>query len=150
MHPTLQLINKAKELNQNLEQTYILLGITLSEIESSEVYKYNYETFSEYYTKELGRDKSTVSKLIKVGNFVKNNGFINETEGASYTTLYESINTYKDKEPQFVLEAAKTQSLGDIREEKREIQFGEHQHEPDVSKKGLFPCTICGKLCYDA
>jgi ribosomal protein S24E len=147
MTPTLTLLERTKTLNQHIEETYILLGIALAEVEASKAYESEYDTFSEYYVQCLGRNKSTVSRLISVAKWVQENGFVNATLGTGYSNIYEAMQALPDKTPDYILEYAKQNTLAEIREERS--QKIEHEHEPDVSQKALFPCLTCGKLCRD-
>lgn len=143
MLPTKTLLDHTRELNRQIETAYIELGIALSEVEETSAWReLGYDSFPDYYQQDLGRTKSTVSKLITVGKWVKSHGFLNETNGASYTTIYESINAFPEKEPQFILEAAKTNTLSEIRAERQE-------KHPCLHEEVALCCTSCWKRVDD-
>lgn len=144
-----ELLAKTKELNIQADSTYIALGMALLQVEETKAYEGSYQTFAEYYQNELNRDKSTISRLLSVAQWVRQSGFTAIPQEVGYNNLYESIKALPTETPEYVLEFAKQNTLQEIRDEKREKDHGVHEHEPDVSKKALFPCLTCGKLCKD-
>lgn len=72
MTPELSLIEQAEQLNKNLEQSYIALGIVLVDISEQDLWQgAGYESFADFYKNHLGREKSTVSRLLDCGRFFK-------------------------------------------------------------------------------
>lgn len=135
MKPTLSLLDQAAELNKSLENSYIGLAIVLVDIQEQELFKEaGYEDFASYYKNGLGREKSTVSRLLTVGKWLKENGLLGAT--VPYARLALAIKTYPDKPANFVLSAAKTLSSAELYAEKTEANFGaDHEHTPKDEKR---------------
>lgn len=139
-----ELLEQAKVLNKTVETGYLTLAVILSQIEETKAYEsLGYESFQEYSVNELNRSKGTISKLLKVGKWLRDCEFQTETLDTSYARLYESINLNKDKDPQFILASAQTNTQDELEEEKRMNKFGEHEHIP--SEEMYSPCTVCTK-----
>lgn len=143
--PSTLLLTKAAHLNKLSEVSQVALGMVLAEIKSTEAFKPEYEDFSAYYKTELKRSKGDVSKLLKVGDFMLSNGFPEETE-VPYTLLYTSMSVFPDKEPEYILAAAQTNSLSEIMDNRRDDAFGSgHLHVFDPQE--LYrKCDECGKM----
>jgi len=123
----------------------MVLATTLSIINDTEAFRaLGYDTFFEYAQEELQRSKSTVSKLLKVGNWVIENKFQPEKLDTSYAKLYESINLYQDKDPLFVLASAQTNTQMELEDARREAIHGPHQHAPGTEERWA-KCK-CGKF----
>lgn len=142
---TQDLLNRAKLLNSAVESGYMTLATTLSQINSTEAFKaLGYDTFFDYAKEELNRTKGTVSKLLKVGDWIVQQQYEPEKLETSYARLYESLNLNKDKDPQFILAAAQTNSQSELEDAKREAKHGVHEHTP--SSEDRFAYCHCGKL----
>lgn len=130
------LLDRALTLNRMLEKSYIELAVTLVEIVETEAYKEGgYEDFTSYYRDELCREKTTVSRLLTVGRWLKDTKL--SGDGASYAKLDAAIKAFPDKGPDYILAAAKTNTLQELQQENRERVNGVcSEHEP---------ITICGK-----
>lgn len=136
MKPDITLVEQARKLNQAVEDNYIALALVLVDIEATSSYKaLGFDDFATYYKQDLGREKSTVSRLLAVGKFLKENGCVNAT--VSYHKLSEAIKAFPDKEPGFVLAAAQNNTLDELRAEHREAVHGECVEHT--------PITICTK-----
>lgn len=130
--------NKVLQLNTLAENSQIALGMYLVKVDEEKLYeKWGFSEFHEYYQKELKRSKSDISKLKKVGKFILDNGFSEETEGLQVTPLYLSIGINKDADPKYVLSQAKTLSVAELRAEKAEAE--PHEYEP------VEVCSHCWK-----
>lgn len=115
------LLNKAASFNRALEDSYLSLAVVLVDIEESEAYKETgYETFADYYKQELGREKSTVSRLMTCGRWLKAHKLGLHGATFSYRQLASAIKTFPDKEPEYVLSVAKTWRDDDFRAEEKE------------------------------
>lgn len=116
------LLEEAKKLKFSIEKDYFALCEVLYRIESEKAYEGQFLGFGEYCSEELGlTSKSSVSKMVSVGRFVNENNFKKEElAGASYTTVYESLQLHKGEDAHLVLAEAKTNTLADIRKNRRE------------------------------
>ncbi len=140
MNPTISLLDTARELNKAVEQHYLGLAVTLLEIESTKAYESEYESFRDFCEQDLKRSKGTVSKLLTVGRFIKENSFTSETVG--YKRLYESILLLEGEKPEKILKAAQTWSDKDFKAAKIEKDHGaNHEHTSGVERWGK--CTVC-------
>lgn len=138
------LLVRAHQLNKLSEVSQVALGMVLAEIKRTEAFRPEYEDFSAYYKTELRRSKGDVSKLLKVGDFMLSNGFPEETQ-VPYTLLYTSMSVFPDKEPEYILAAAQTNSLSEIMENRRDDAFGsDHNHVYDAEL--YLKCSECGKF----
>lgn len=138
------LLERAVSLNRLSEVSQVALGMVLAQIKLTEAYRASYETFDQYYKSELRRSKGDVSRLLKVGNFMLDNGFPEET-APPYTVLYHSILSLPDKSPDYILATAKTNTISEIMENRRDEKFGsDHQHlfSPENYKR----CDECNKF----
>lgn len=104
--------------------------MVLAEIKAQHSYEPQYKTFDEYYKAELGRSKGDISKLVKVGNYLLGNGFSEETAPeVGYTLLYTSISCFPDKDAEYVIASAQTNSLSEMLQNRRDDAFGsDHTH----------------------
>lgn len=139
------LLERASKLNKLSEVSQVALGMCLAIIKSEETYKEaGYDTFDQYYKQELGRSKGDISKLLKVGDFMIRGQFPEETV-VPYTLLYTAITAFPDKEPEYILSAAQTNTMAEIMENRRDDAFGtDHTHtlEDQMYKR----CGECGKF----
>lgn len=132
-----KLLDQTLALNKQLEQNYIALGLALLEIQETEAFKEaGYEDFADYYRNELGREKSTVSRLLSVARWLKENKL--PVGNVSYKKLEVAIRAYPDKDPEYVMKAAETNTLDELRDEHRETVSGVCTNH--------IPLTIC-KTC---
>lgn len=139
------LLDKAAKLNALSEVSQVALGICLSVIKETKAYEPEFASFDEYY-KTLGRSKGDISKLLKVGNYLRNAGFLEDTVPAlSYTLLYTSISCFPDKDPEYVIAAASSNTMSEMLENRRDDAFGsDHEHAFDT--ESYRKCIECGKM----
>lgn len=137
------LLTRAHQLNKLSEVSQVGLGIVLSIIKEEKAYEPEYASFDEYY-KTLGRSKGDVSKLLKVGNYLRNAGFLEDTvPSVPYTLLYTSISAFPDKDPEYVISAAQTNTMAEMLDNRRDDAFGsDHQHDFEPAHH----CKECGKF----
>lgn len=141
---TTGLLEKVEKLNKLSEVSQVALGFYLSIVKETKAYEPKFATFDDYY-KTLGRSKGDISKLVKVGNYLRNAGFLEETVPQTpYTLLYTAISVFPDKDPKYVLAAASSNSMAEMLENRRDEAFPDHKHiwEQELYKK----CTECNKL----
>lgn len=138
---TTGLLEKTAELNKMAEFSQVALGICLARVKETEAYKGQYETFDQYYRQELNRSKGDISKLLKVGRFMLDGGFPEETE-VGYTVLHTAILALPDKKPEYVLATAQTNTISEILENRRDDAFGQHPADWEPA----FHCKTCGKF----
>lgn len=136
------ILDYAARLNKMAECSTIVLGTVLCKIKEEESYRPEFETFDEYYKSALKRSKGDISKLLRVGRFMLDGGFRAESmPDLGYTVLYSAILSYPDKEPDYVLAAAQTQTLAELADGSRD-KYGEHTPEWEA----VFKCKTCGKV----
>lgn len=139
---TTGVLQKIEKLNRLSEVSQVALGYWLSVAKETEAYKPQFASFDEYY-KTLGRSKGDISKLLKVGNYLRSAGFLAETVPETpYTLLYTSISCFPDKDPEYVLAAASSNTMSEMLENRRDDAFGDHK--PDWEP--AFKCSVCGKM----
>jgi hypothetical protein len=137
----MDIIDQARAANTAVEQNYIALAQTLVEIEATGAYKEaGYDTFQDFWQQDLGREHSTVSRLMAVGHWLKQND-IRALGTTSYKKLAEAIKAFPDKDPQYVLSAAQTLSRKEIKEANLENKHGVHEHIAGSERWGK--CTVC-------
>lgn len=130
-----ELLDRAAQLNQITEQSFFSLSVTLAEIEETGAYKEaGYESYAEYVAGDLQRSKSTASKLLKVGKWIKASGFLPETIETSYPRLYSAMNALPEAAPEEVLAHATTLSESEIITTKHEKAFPNCQHPTHICK----------------
>ena len=113
------LLDNATTLNQQLEKSYLGLALVLVAIEETGAYKEaGYEDFATYYREDLGREKSTVSRLLHVGRWLRDNKLAVPT--VSYRKLSDSIKRFPNEKPEYVLAVAQSWSASDFMSDKRE------------------------------
>ena len=136
------LLERVEELNRGLENYYLALAIEITKVQDSEAYKgAGYNDFPSYYTKELKREKSTISRLTQVGRWLIDNHMELPTDNVSYRALGKAIKQFPDKEPKEVLAYAATWNDSDFSAEKRDICEG---HE--LGTERWAKCTKCGSF----
>ena len=98
------LIDQAYDFNNALEHNYLALAVILAEIEEKEAWKGEYTDFVDFYKRGLGREKSTVSRLLTAGKWLRENGYGDKLPGATpYKRLVQSIKRNPDKDPEYIL-----------------------------------------------
>ena len=138
------LLDRAHQLNKLSEVSQVALGMCLVKIRDEKAYEPQYATFDEYYKQELSRTKGDISKLLKVGRFMLDGGFPEETE-VGYTKLYTAFSVFPDKDPEYVLAAAQSNTIAEMLDNRRDDAFGsDHTHtlEEQLYRK----CGECGKM----
>lgn len=121
------LLDKADALNKTLENSYLALALVLVEVEETAAYKEaGYDDFAGYYKEALGREKSTVSRLLAVGHWLKENELGLPTGNHSYKRLGQAIKAFPNETPEKILAIAETWTPDDFKEEKKEDG---HAHE---------------------
>lgn len=140
MNPTLSPLDRARQYNAALENFYLQLALELVDIQANQLWKGEYESFEDFYTRDLGREKSTVSRLLKAGNWLKDNNLELPEGNVSYKKLGYAINHIKG-EPEHVLAAAQTLSYSEMLDEKAEDEFGpDHEHTAGAERWGKCAC----------
>ncbi len=108
--PTKQndLLDHAASLNATLEQSYLGLALVLLEIKTTEAYKEaGYDDFPSYYRGDLGRERSTVSRLLQVGEWLKEkNGGMLPSGNIGYRRLHAAIKQNPEAAPEKILAIA--------------------------------------------
>lgn len=130
------LLDRAAKLNKLSEVSQVALGMCLAEIKRTEAYRPEYEDFKDYYSKELGRTKGDVSKLLTVGRFMLDNGFPEDTD-VGYTKLYISQSVFEGKDPKYILAEAQTNTVAAMLENSRDVSH------PNCAHKNTHACTAC-------
>lgn len=141
---TTGVLEKIEKLNKLSEVSQVALGYWLSVAKETKAYEPEFSSFDEYY-KTLGRSKGDISKLLKVGNYLRSAGFLEETVPQTpYTLLYTAISAFPDKDPEYVLAAASSNSISEMLENKRDFALPpNHTHSWEPARH----CTdeVCGK-----
>lgn len=142
MHPTVSPLDRAREFNSALENYYLQLALELVDIRDNESWKGEFDSFEDFYVKDLGREKSTVSRLLKAGAWLKESNAPLPAGNVSYKKLCAAIAYFPDKDPSYVISAAKTLSYSQMMDEKAEGAYGEeHEHKPkDAQRWGKCEC----------
>lgn len=135
------LLEQARELNATIEKNYLGLALALYEIKKTDAWKDEYESFADFYKNDLGRERSTVSRLLTVGEWVQTHldGML-PAGNIGYKKLAASINAFPDKDPKYILSAAQTLTDDDLKAEKKEACPG---HDLDLTRQSA-PCRHCG------
>jgi len=108
------LVEETKELLSLVKRNYLAVSVNIFKIKSAK--EWNEKDWVEFYEQELELGKSTVSKLLKVGEWIVAQSFCAETlPPVGYQNLYLSINRNKDAEPKYILAEAQTWSKDDYR-----------------------------------
>lgn len=136
---TTGVLEKADKFNLMAETGFKGLALCLPVIEDKALWREaGYQSFVDYYTNHLGKSKGWISKLSTVGRFALSNGFSEETLGvATISSTYAAINVFEDKDPQYVLAAAQTNTVAEILQNKRE------EEHPNCAHKKTHACTAC-------
>lgn len=119
-------LETARELNASLEQNYLSLAVVLADIEEKELWKGEYESFADFYVRDLQREKSTVSRLLQCGRWLKENDMRLPANNVSYKRLASAIKQFPEKNAEYVLAVASTWKEEDFRADKKEDG---HTHE---------------------
>lgn len=145
---TTGLLQKVEKLNKLSEVSQVALGFYLSIVKETKAYEPEFSSFDEYY-KTLGRSKGDISKLVKVGDYLRGAGFLEETvPQVPYTLLYTSISCFPDKPAKYVISAAQTNSMSEMLENRRDDALAPdhaHQWEPALHCKD----PDCGRYTLD-
>jgi len=137
------LLEKAEKLNKDIESAFIALGVLLYRIQESKAWEGNFDSFSHFYTEALGRKKSDVSMLTRIGEFFEVNGLTNQTDGiTNYRHTYNILTSFPEDEPQLLLAKMKTLTPKEIKEEKIEKKFGEN-HQHSFGEERWARCEVC-------
>lgn len=144
LSPKERLLSRAGHLNKLSEVSQVALGVCLSTIKETKAYEPEFSSFDEYY-KTLGRSKGDISKLVKVGDYLRNAGFLEDTAPeVPYTLLYTSIACFPDKDPSYVISAAQTNSMSEMLQNRTDDAFGsDHEHKGETLYK---KCDDCGAM----
>ena len=121
------LLDTAFRLNSQLENSYLALACVLSDIQEqfseTETWKDNeYNDFVDFYTRGLGREKSTVSRLLTAGRWLRENGYADKLPSGqlSYKRLVQSIKENPGKTPTQIIGYAQVWSDKDFSDEKKD------------------------------
>lgn len=143
LQPT-ELLEKVDHLNKTIEMAGVALGVYLLEVKEQEIYKQlGYDEFWQYYSDHLGRTKGQISKLLKVGEFFKRAGLRADTE-VPYTKLEAAIRAFPNKEPDYIIAAAQTNTLAELESGRQEEKAGVHEHQ--TGEERWAKCTLCDKF----
>lgn len=136
---TTELLDRAKNLSTAAENMFLSLAVTLADIEETKAFKgLGYEKYDEYVEGELNRSKSTASKLLKVGRFIKASGFTPEKLETTYPRIYSSLNLLgPSASPKEVLAHAIGNTESELINKQKSKKAG--PHEPNFVKV----CTVC-------
>lgn len=130
-----EVLTQTKVLNDGIENAFIQLGLNLLEVEERELWKEaGYESFVDYYTQELRRNKSTISKLCTVARFVKEN-HLQQAELPPYTNLYQALQLHGADKPELVVAEASENTTSEIRKNLQE----KTPHVPDFKSVCVVP-----------
>ena len=137
-----QLLDKAETLNKALDTSYLGLSLVLVDIVETEAFKEaGYDDFPSYYREHLGREKSTISRLLVCGKWLKEKYGGALPEGnPSYKKLASAIKANPEAEPEFVLATAATWSESDFKADAKEKCPGADLDLSTASAK----CRACG------
>ena len=142
---TTGVLQKIEKLNRLSEVSQVALGFWLSVAKETKAYEPEFSSFDEYY-KTLGRSKGDISKLVKVGDYLRGAGFLEDTvPEAPYTLLYTAISAFPDKDPDYVISAAQTNSMSEMLENRRDDAFGQ-DHVHVLGSETYKKCDECGKF----
>lgn len=135
------LLEKTAKLSKISGVAQVMLDMCLALVKREEAYKeLGFTDFTTYYTESLGRLKSEISKSLTRGEFLLNHpqGFTAETAPeVNPTNLYTAITVFRDKDQNYILSAAQTNTVAEILENKRD------DDHPDCKHKNTHPCTAC-------
>ncbi len=132
-----KLLKEVAQLNETFETSGILLAVGLVKVFDSEAWREaGYDEWSAYYTQELGRKKDVISRMLKAGRFIIENGLVH-TNIKSYDRLSRAITMYPDKKPTEIVALANTWNSQDFVDEKRDVCL--HPDEP------ILVCRHCFK-----
>ncbi len=141
-----KLLQEAKRLNREAEKNIFSLGFVLLEILETKAFEIECASFHDFCIEELGRSKGFVSKLLISATFLKTHGHTSFPQGnLTITKLYQAIQAFPDKKPEYILAAATENTRKELEEASRERKKGVHDCEPDLNVC-LRPCISCGKL----
>lgn len=133
-----KLIEDIEKLNRFIEVSGVMLGVKLAVCKRTEAYKTaGFDEWYQFY-EHLGRTKQQISKLLKVGEWALENGTRADTlENLQYTKLEAAIRAFPNKEHNYIIAAAQTNTLKELESEGKESKYGVcEDHEP---------ITICKK-----
>lgn len=132
-----EVLTQTKVLNDGIENAFIQLGLNLLEVEERELWKEaGYESFVDYYTQELGRNKSTITKLTRFARFVKETNLsLEDLHGIKYTNGYEALLLHVADKPELVLAEARENTSAEIRRNIHE----KTPHVPDFKSVCVVP-----------
>jgi len=110
------LVEAVKGYLRGAEELYIAACVSLHKLAPT----IKSEPFPAYCKMEFGLSAPRVSKMLAVGRFVEENQLTTpQLEGASMTSLYESLQLNKGAAPELILAEAKSNSVGEMRQKKR-------------------------------
>lgn len=140
------LITTVRAFNAMAENGLIGLALTLPRIEAEGLYvEAGYDTFTDFCMYDLKKSKGFISKIMAAGKFALKNGYDQKMlDGATVTTIYQSLKAYPDKTPKFILSASKTNTLKELQDENHERKYPDHEHTPKDDTR-YFICN-CGKF----
>lgn len=139
MNPT-NYLRDTVDLVTQIETRFIELGMRLSKIRSTEMWKSGgYSSFSEYLD-AAKMSRGNASMLINVYESYLLPGLVKPEHliGAPYSSLYEAIPLLKTEDPETVIAKVKLLTRSEIKDEVREEKHGSCKHPEHI--------TIC-KTC---
>lgn len=127
------LIEETKDLLTKIKRNYLAIAVNVYKLKTER--EWGDDEWVTFYRDELELQKSQVSKFLKVGQFVLEQGLLKETVG--YEQLYLSIARNKDKSPEYILAEAQTWSHDDYKAQKKD----------DCKKhEAILVCKHCWKV----
>lgn len=142
--PTDTLLERTAKISKISGVAQVVLDVCLALVKQKEEYRQlGYASFADYYTQELGRLKSEISKSLTRGEFLVRLGFHEETAPeVKPTNLYTAITCLPDKSPEYILSTAQTNTIAEILENRRDEAFPDHEtHDWESAHH----CKTCGK-----
>ena len=114
-----KLLKEVAQLNETFEASGVFLAVGLVKVFDSEAWREVSESWTDYYSNELGRKRDVISRMLKAGRFIIENG-LGCTNIKSYDRLSRAITMYPDKKPEEVVALANVWSNDDFKEQKKD------------------------------
>ena len=130
-----KLLKEVAQLNETFEASGIFLAVGLVKVFDSEAWRETSESWADYYSNELGRKRDVISRMLKAGRFIIENGLVH-TNIKSYDRLSRAITMYPDKKPTELVALANSWNDQDFKDEKRDVCL-----HPD-------PAVLCCPHCW--
>jgi len=129
-------VEETKDLLQSIKRNYLVIAVNVFKMREAQ--EWNEQEWVDFYEQELELSKSTVSKLLKVGEWIVAQSFCAETlPPVGYQNLYLSIGRNKDAKPEYILAEASTWRKEDYQDAKKD--------ECDHNFPKILVCSHCFK-----